>query len=173
MSLSAVTSGIATDPSAVSGAGNILSALQQAMSGRMDLLDTQLTDQLNTVQSRNDQIASLNDALSKLTAFEAQIPGTDGSSTASGATADQIAQLNAALQAAGITDVTVSGASTRGQIDAAITEVKGMTDTQSNNQQMDMLRLQSLMNKRDEIFDLLSTTQKNVYDALSGIVQHM
>ena len=63
----------------------------------------------------------------------------------------------------------VSGSTTKGEIEAAITKIKGMIDAESNNQQMDMLRLQSLNNKKSESVEILTGTQKKHNDSMSGI----
>jgi hypothetical protein len=67
----------------------------------------------------------------------------------------------------------ISGNSTRGEIEAAITKVKGMIDAESNNQQMDMLRLQSLNNKKNESIEILTNTQKKHTDANSNIIRNI
>jgi len=67
----------------------------------------------------------------------------------------------------------VTGSTTKGEIETAITKIKGMIDAESNNQQMDMLRLQSLNNKKDESIQILTTTQKKTSDSLDGIIRNM
>ena len=47
-----------------------------------------------------------------------------------------------------------------------------MIDAESNNQQMDMLRLQSLNNKKNESVEILTTTQKKHSDATSNIIRN-
>ncbi|MBJ7263412.1 MAG: hypothetical protein JHC61_06600 [Burkholderiaceae bacterium] len=66
----------------------------------------------------------------------------------------------------------VTGSTTKGEIETAITKIKGMIDAESNNQQMDMLRLQSLNNKKNESVEILTTTQKKQSDSLSGIIRN-
>jgi hypothetical protein len=66
----------------------------------------------------------------------------------------------------------VSSATTKGEIEAAITKIKGMIDAESNNQQMDMLRLQSLNNKKSESVEILTGTQKKHSDSTSGIIRN-
>jgi len=189
------------DLAALLAAGDIQGAIQLVMGNRVQLLDAQLAQQIQAVQDRNDQISQLNDLLSKLTAYEGGISGSDANSTFkhdSSYTADMIKQeaaVNDAVKATGVdlgtginsgqatgpNGTPVAGSSvtggvdwtvTKGQLDAAITKVKGLIDTASNNQQMDMLRLQSLNNKRDEAFDLLTNTQKSYHDTTSGIVRN-
>ena len=66
----------------------------------------------------------------------------------------------------------VSSATTKGEIETAITKIKGMIDAESNNQQMDMLRLQSLNNKKNESVEILTTTQKKSNDSNYGIIRN-
>ncbi len=66
----------------------------------------------------------------------------------------------------------VSGSTTKGEIETAITKIKGMIDAESNNQQMDMLRVQSLNNKKNESVEILTTTQKKHSDSTSGIIRN-
>lgn len=55
------------------------------------------------------------------------------------------------------------------RIDNAKTDI----DTLSNSQQMEMLRLQSLSNKRNEAFDLMTNFVKKMQDSRSSIVGNM
>ena len=66
----------------------------------------------------------------------------------------------------------VTGSTTKGEVETAITKIKGMIDAESNNQQMDMLRLQSLNNKKNESVEILTTTQKKHSDSTSGIIRN-
>jgi hypothetical protein len=74
----------------------------------------------------------------------------------------QIADLNAQLQAA----------QQRGD-QVAVQSLKGQIDALSNSQQMDMLRLQSLSNKRNEAFDLMTNFIKKMQDSRSSIIGNM
>ena len=47
------------------------------------------------------------------------------------------------------------------------------TDSMSNSQQMDMLRLQSLSNKRNEAFDVMTNFVKKMQDSRSSIIGNM
>ncbi|MBB6562914.1 hypothetical protein HNP48_005631 [Acidovorax soli] len=61
----------------------------------------------------------------------------------------------------------------KGQLDGYIQQVKSQIDSMSNSQQMDMLRLQSLSNKRNEAFDLMTNFIKKMQDARSSILGNM
>jgi len=67
----------------------------------------------------------------------------------------------------------VTGSTTKSEIDTAITKVKGLIDAESNNQQMDMLRLQGLNNKKNESIEILTNTQKKHTDANTNIIRNI
>ena len=67
----------------------------------------------------------------------------------------------------------ISGNATKGELDGAIQQLKSQIDSQSNSQQMDMLRLQSLSNKRNEAFDIMTNFMKKMADSRSSIIGNM
>ncbi|MDN8591935.1 hypothetical protein Q0V21_24635 [Paenibacillus sp. 11B] len=73
-----------------------------------------------------------------------------------------IAELNAQLQAA----IQSGDAS---QVQA----LKSKIDALSSSQQMDMLRLQALSNKRNEAFDVMTNFIKKMQDSRSSIIGNM
>lgn len=73
-----------------------------------------------------------------------------------------IAELNAQLQAA-----IQSGDASQVQT------LKSKIDALSSSQQMDMLRLQSLSNKRNEAFDVMTNFMKKMQDSRSSIIGNM
>lgn len=74
----------------------------------------------------------------------------------------QIALLNSQLASAKQSGDADTAAARQAQIDAA-----------SNSQQMDMLRLQSLSNKRNEAFDVMTNFVKKMQDSRSSIIGNM
>lgn len=74
----------------------------------------------------------------------------------------QIADLNAKLQVA-----------QQNGDQAAVQALKGQIDALSNSQQMDMLRLQSMSNKRNEAFALMTNFIKKMQDSRSSIIGNM
>lgn len=154
-----------TDVSAITlGSVDLETALLAVQSERTRLLDAQLTAQIADVQRRNEQIAKLNDVLRQLQVVLTHFPAGAASTArldgtgAAGAYAESVALVRAAETAAGLTLELPQdgGAWTRGQLDAAIQAVKGRIDDASNTMQLDMLRLQSLTNKRNEAFAVLA-----------------
>lgn len=55
----------------------------------------------------------------------------------------------------------------------AVTETRKQIDSLSSTQQLDMLRLQGLSNKRNEAFDLMTNVMKKLQDSRSSIVGNM
>ena len=155
-------------------------AMAAVKSNRVSLLDAQLMDQIAGVQARNNQIAKLNQLLGALNKTAAAFPA-DAKSDATVGTVPDAAKLcdevRDATKEAGIENLGLSdhsqgfgGPVTKGQLDGKIQELKSMIDSQSNTQQMDMLRLQSLTNKRNEAYETLSNFLKKLADSKSGIL---
>ena len=193
------------DFQALAATGDIQTLIQMIQGERVRLLDQQLVDQVKTVQSRNEQMANLNNVLSELNAASARFTKTDANAklkdTPDWNKAEQHVtngnmdtqginvrdRIGMALGKAGLDSQTILGATfeaterggtgnigdvTKGQLDAAITKIKGMIDAESNNQQMDMLRLQSLSNKKNESIEILTNTQKKHNESASGIIRN-
>lgn len=178
-------------------------ALMAVQSQRANLLESQLKQQIESVQQKNDAISKLNTALGALNALAAKFPSDKPDTKLSGTDAakndyQMEKDANSALKAAGITPnptvngrmnadgVTgkdangdtwfsggVNGSSKKSDIDATIQVVKGQIDSMSNSQQMDMLRLQSLSNKRNEAFDVMTNFVKKMQENRSSIIGNM
>jgi outer membrane murein-binding lipoprotein Lpp len=183
------------------------SALMAIQSNRANLLETQLKDQISSVQAKNDQISRLNQALGALNkAVAACFPGDakadtriDKSSEFSKNSYAYEREVNSALIEAGVNPdfgtntsdgggVTntvdangnavrlpggLRGDVTKGKLDGFIQQLKSQIDSLSNSQQMDMLRLQSLSNKRNEAFEIMTNFIKKMQDNRSSIVGNM
>ena len=67
----------------------------------------------------------------------------------------------------------IGGGTTVGQLDTAINSIKSQIDAANNSNQMDMLRLQSLTNKRNEAFDIMTNFIKKMQDSRSSILGNM
>lgn len=60
-----------------------------------------------------------------------------------------------------------------GELQTKIDQLKGEINTLASSQQMDMLRMQSLTNKRNEAFDLMTNFIKKMQDSRSSILGNM
>lgn len=168
-------------------------AMMAVQSNRANLLETQLKDQIASVQAKNDKVSSLNTMLGQLNALAAKFKSDASSTTtlnsqnessmlASSAFSTTLTQsvTNAGLSARSVLPSGKTGASgfninfvTKADIEGAIATVKGNIDSLSNTQQMDMLRLQSLSNKRNEAFDVMSNFIKKMQESRSSILGNM
>ncbi len=85
------------------------------------------------------------------------------------ATGHALEKLSIAASAANISvDI-----KSKGELEKALENLKSLIDTHSNSQQMDMLRLQSLSNKRNEAFDVMTNFIKKMQDSRSSIIGNM
>ena len=166
---------------AINTAGmDIETALLAVQGKRVELMETQLRDQIAGVQAKNEQISKLNEVLSNLTGMLANY-GTDANggykspASATGATGET---LNTAIKDAGLTNLgwtenKWTDSLKRNDIDAAVTKVKGQIDSLANSQQMDTLRLQSLSAKRNEAFEQMTNWIKKMQDVRNNILGNM
>ena len=88
-----------------------------------------------------------------------------------------LAEFAQMLKDAGFDDATVNkfakGDATLADFKALETSVKGKIDSTASTQQMDMLRMQSLNNKRNEAYDIMTNWLKNIQDKKSTIIGNM
>ncbi|GGD91337.1 hypothetical protein [Paenibacillus nasutitermitis] len=143
-------------------------AMKAVQEQRAQLLEKQLQDQIAAVQARNDQIAKLNNYQYKLGEVKAGFPADAKSDYL--INDNQKETLRIARDEAGITaELPVN----KGELEALVSQVKGQIDALSNSQQMDMLRLQSLSNKRNEAFETMTNFIKKMQDSRSSIIGNM
>lgn len=142
-------------------------ALMAVQSERTRLLEEQLKTQIAEVQARNEKVASLNLVLAGLY----QVQGRFGANAEANAavTSEEQSDLSQLYSSAGITGTP----KTKSEVDAQINAVKQSIDSLGNSQQMDMLRLQSLTNKRNEAFDVMTNFIKKMQDSRSSIIGNM
>ncbi len=170
MSISALnTSGLQGINASTVSSMDIETALLAVQNQRASLLEGQLQTQLQDVQGRNTQIGKLNDVLGAARMLSAKFE-SDAEGTAALPTGQELEKFQTAAAAAG---VNISGVTDKSQLAAAVDNFKSMIDGQSNSQQMDMLRLQSLSNKRNEAFDVMTNFMKKMQDNRSSIIGNM
>ncbi|MFE5318852.1 hypothetical protein ACFQ88_09090 [Paenibacillus sp. NPDC056579] len=138
-------------------------ALMQVQSQRANVLEEQLKGQMETIQARNNEIAKLNEIISKLKASRPAKPEAS-------VTLD--ADLHKKLTENGI-KVPSSNKWSQADVDVALESLRGKIDSLNSSQQMDMLRMQSLTNKRNEAFDLMTNFIKKMADQRSSVIGNM
>ena len=143
-------------------------AIMAVQGERAKLMEQQLRDQIKSVQDRNDQLTKLNDAQSKLSEVQADLQAD--AQTNQGINDDQKEVLKKAMEEVGLNTKLPEN---KGELDALRSQLKSQIDAQSSSQQMDMLRLQSLSNKRNEAFDVMTNFVKKMQDSRSSIIGNM
>jgi hypothetical protein len=158
-------------------------AMMAVQSQRANLLEGQLKEQLELIRKRNEEIAMLNRLLGNL---RTNRPGGSdpGAWGPLGKDRKAAEDLLASLRAAGLTmpagadavkETGTPGGPSAKQLtfDNWVAEIKGKIDSLSNSQQMDMLRMQSLTNKRNEAFELMTNFVKKMADSRSAVVGNL
>ncbi|WP_136608671.1 hypothetical protein [Paenibacillus dokdonensis] len=143
---------------------DIETALMAVQEQRTSLLEQQLNQQMTEVQNRNSQIASVNDLLSSVNDVRSQDNATGQY--------DLPSDINSKLSEQGLGDGSKTSY-TKDELDKMSQDLKGKIDSLSNSQQMDMLRLQSMSNKRNEAFDTMTNFVKKMQDSRNSIIGNM
>ncbi|MED4454064.1 hypothetical protein [Metabacillus fastidiosus] len=86
---------------------------------------------------------------------------------------NQIAKLHNELQSLNTERSNTADIEKIKELDAKIAATKGQIDTLSSVNQMDMLRLQSMTNKRNEAFDVMTNFIKKMQESRSAIIGNM
>lgn len=181
------TSAIATSTASMS----IEDAMMLVQMDRVKLCESQLQDQIAGIRDKNEQMKKLNDMKAQLLVlksnFSADAKDTDtlynkGHWLDSIGTKDvqPVAKdLANKWKESGLEDANPSysslissGKITKAQVDAAEQVIKGQLDSLSSSSQMDMVRLQSLNNKRSEAFDTMTNMLKKAADGKSSVVSN-
>ena len=137
----------ATLPSLTLQGLDIETALLAVQTERTKLLDSQLAAQLKQVQDRNDDIAKLNNQISEKTAeYQNKM-----SLSKSKAEQEKLQK----------------------EMEIAVAKLKAQVDALSNSQQMDMSRLQSLTDKRNEAFEVMTQFIKKMQESRQSIIGNM
>lgn len=173
---------------------DIETLLLSVQSARARLLDTQLAQQIDLIKDRNAKVDKLNNLLTSLTDLSKLYGSTDGTAKLEDQKGwkdlsdtqkkEAKEKLDAALKETGLTMADLAGAQgaidtnnmgkiTLGQVTVAIEKTRGMIDSLNNTQQMETLRMQSLSNKRNEAYDLMTNFIKKMQDNRSGIISNM
>ncbi|MBJ6362446.1 hypothetical protein ACFOQM_14265 [Paenibacillus sp. GCM10012307] len=140
---------------------DIETAMMMVQSNRAQLLDAQVKAQMETIQNRNKQIIELNNLI--LASTEAM---------------NNIVNENCVYKSSDSVDrlygmgviTSRKNEFKRSEIETIIQQLKGMVDAMNSSQQMDMLRLQSITNKRNESLDILTNFSKKMQDQRSSII---
>lgn len=156
-------------------------ALQLVFLGRAQQLEKQLRDQIESVQAKNELMGLMNDALGvlnkvqELVASDAKATDKIKDKTGGKLTPALITEVTNSLKAAGITPFTAgfSGELTKGELAGAIQQIKAQIDSLGNNQQTEMIRLQSLTTKRNECYEIITNQMSKMASINEKVMSNM
>lgn len=185
--------------SAALRSGDITTALMAVQTQRTQELDRQLTAQISAVDAKNKEAQLLNTAMAALNTVLAAYPKNaepdDTIPDWNQAKIDSLEKpLNDALVAAGLTNMNTDGGVGEGQVSKGQnifgssvfrgdrtnvdakqmqSQLQGKLDNVNSSTQMDMMKLQSLSNKRNEAFDVMTNFMKKEQDSKSAIIANI
>ena len=122
--------------------GDIEGAVMLLQTTRARLMDSQLGTQITAMQNRNQQITKLNNDLTAKQTELAKVP----------------------------TDSNQTNINERERLTKEVGTLKTSIDTLNSDSQIDMIRTQSLVNKRNEAFDTLTNLLGKFQKTIDGIV---
>jgi len=151
---------------------------------RANNLESQMAQQINEIKERQARIAELNQLLADIRALRPS--GDDPNKSANlGENNAKAKEMLDRLKAAGVTIKTSTddagrvyedkGMYSAKQIsfDKWIEELKGKLDALNNTAQLDMIRLQSLSNKRNEAFEQLTNFIQKIAKSKESVIGNM
>ena len=160
-------------------------AMMAVQISRANALERQLTSDMGAVAKRNKDIVTLNNVLRAALQLRSDLSNVAGPNAATPNGANKTMLANA-FNEAGKTDglQQMGGAltqmqmgaltyGTKAELDNSIAKVKIKIDELSGSQQMDMLRLQSLSNKRNEEFEIMKNLMKKTEENRGAVIRNM
>ena len=155
-------------------------AMMAVQANRAKNLEDQMNSQLETVKNQNAKMANLNELMSAINTaiskFDPKKPEDKlGQTKGWGANGnhDVASGMSKAAEKAGYSFDHNNGNIKKSELEVAVQDIKTKIDSASNNQQMDMIRLQGLSNKRNEAFETMTNFIKKMQDSRNSIVSNM
>lgn len=149
-------------------------ALLLVQSQRSNLLDQQLKAQLEEIRLRNEQMEKLNRMINQLKTIRDSINNSNSRQeidlkNVPNFDIEEFKKNISTTQGGSLNSTNVTKESIGMYIEMLTDKIESM----SNTQQMDMLRLQSLSNKKNEAFEVMSNFIKQMNESRSGIISNM
>ncbi|MBL6080044.1 hypothetical protein JMJ56_18645 [Belnapia sp. T18] len=157
------------------GSSNIEDLIMAVQFERGDILDQQISDQMKDVEKRNKWLqdanaamnalrnARPNDTTSKVNPYNVEFTNSDGQQESVG----QWAYDN------GVSSGQAWSDQTQAQVDQSLQSMKSAVDTANSTSQMDMVRLQGLMDKRSQAYDMISNTLQKTDKGTSDVIDKL
>ena len=128
---------------------------------------------VNTAQQELDAANSNHDWMARIwmvPTAQAKLDAANAALTSANAATTTLPSELAELKK-GSVDPKAAQCANRGQAEAYVKSIQTQIDSLGNTQQMDMLNLQSLSNKRNEAFEIMTNFMKKFNDSRAGIIQ--
>jgi hypothetical protein len=160
---------------ALGGAMNIPELMMAIQIERGNIMDAQIRDQMADMQKRNER---LRDANAALAAMRANRPTNDKDVKDYGSFTNSKGEKQSVMDFMDSNGIAIehTGNDQKGmqtEFDQAIANLKSAIDTVNSQSQMDMVRLQGLMDKRNQTFDVISNTLSKTGKNLDSIIGNM
>lgn len=149
---------------------------------RAQAIEDELREQIATTQLKNQQLGKLNTLLGTLNKMSAAVPsgavaGDKLSDKVDASFSSLATEVNAAIGDAGAKLFgglgTITMTTKKQDLDGAIAQLRGQIDSLGNNQQTEMLRLQSLTTRRNECYTIVSNFLEKNGANRKGIIENM
>ncbi|WP_422446248.1 MULTISPECIES: hypothetical protein [unclassified Endozoicomonas] len=137
------------------------------LTARADILQTQLEDQIESINQKNDLLEEANMYLAKAKEKKAAA-GTSGSSMMSKDMIDFWKQMGAQTDRSGNDD-----SHNAAEWDANIEHLKSKIESLTSQSQLQTTKLQQTINKYNQTFEMLSNFINKYFQSISTIIQNM
>ncbi|WP_066017099.1 hypothetical protein [Endozoicomonas atrinae] len=141
--------------------------IMAVLTARADILQTQLEEQIESINQKNDLLEDASDMLRRAKDLKAQA-GTSGSSTMPQDMIDFWDSLGAGYSTSGGDAVHNSA-----EWDVNIEGLKGKIDSLTSQSQLETTKLQQTINKYNQTFEMLSNFINKYFQSISTIIQNM
>ena len=141
--------------------------IMAVLTARADILQTQLEEQIESINQKNDLLEEANTFLAKAKEKKAAA-GTSGSSTMTQDMIDFWDKMGAQTDRSGNDNVHNSA-----EWDANIEYLKSKIESLTSQSQLETTKLQQTINKYNQTFEMLSNFINKYFQSISTIIQNM
>ena len=142
-------------------------------SRRAVVIEGEITPMSTRMRTRNDYLSKLGTILAKLTKVQAKYSGDDpGSQIRSVDLEDWEYDILTRFTNMIHKDGSTYSAS-KAEYEGLVQAVKSEMDTENNNSQTDMTRLQSLVDSRDDAYSVTTNNMSSISDTRSNLIQNL
>lgn len=139
--------------------------IMSVLTARADILQTQLEEQIESIQQKNDLLEEANAYLAKAKEKKASA-GTSGESSITHEMKNFWVQVGANLAAGG-------DSYNSAEWDVNIEALKGKIESLTSQSQLETTKLQQTINKYNQTFEMLSNFINKYFQSISTIIQNM